>query len=95
MPLVTALLLAADTIGVSETIVLGIHLRADGANLLVGLVLVGLVLGVVICSQHWMYVQPRRGWLSAQFSKSQDKLLLEIIGEAVLFAEEDHATLRD
>lgn len=90
MPLGTALLLGAQCV---RRWFLGVELlvldRADGADL--GVTPPQLALGV----ENGVDVKPRRSRPPRQFTKTQDKLLLEIVGQAILGAEENDATLRN
>lgn len=40
-------------------------------------------------------MQPRSGGTTSQLSETEDESLLQVIGEVVLCAEEDDASLRD
>ena len=64
-------------------------LRRDDADLVVsGAAAAGAVV-------NWVNVESRGRRLSAQLSKALDEFFLEVIGDVVLFAEENDASLRD
>lgn len=89
MPLGAVLLLGAELIRCLPFVQLAMLDRADGGDF------------IVVATQFSGVIEDRvdvkPGGLRApcQLSEAQDQFLLEVIGESVLSAEEDHATLRD
>lgn len=61
--------------------------RRDDADLIV------LAAMLPRCVVHWMDMQLGRGWFPCQFTQTLHKLLLEIIGDVILLAEEDNPAL--
>lgn len=90
MPLEAALLLRADVLAIRLTEQIFRRTRADGADLLVCLTTV-----VAIGREDGVDVEAGRFWLARELTQTGDKLLLELVGEVILLAEEDDATLGD
>lgn len=89
MPLRSRLFLGAQSVGRLPPVQLAALDRADCADL--GVVPAELT-GVV---EDGVDVKPGRLGASCQLSEPQDELLLKVVGELVLRAEEDDATLGD
>lgn len=89
MPLGTALLLGAERLRGSLGIELLVLDRADGADL--GIVATQLAFRI----EDWVNMEPRSGRAPRQFTETQNKLLLLLVGQAILSTEEDDAALRD
>lgn len=87
VPASSLLLLGAKFIGLSLLVELVELKGADGANL--GVIATKFSLIV----QERVDMQARCGRPSSQLSKSEDKFLLEVVGEVVLGTEEDNTTL--
>lgn len=87
VPASSLLLLGAELVGLGLLVVLVELKRADGANLRI----VSTELSLIV--QKRVNVQARCGGPSSQFSKSENKLLLQVIGEVVLGSEKDDTTL--
>jgi len=92
VPLIAGLLLGADALIGLEIVDLFEQFGADGADLLVRLALLpNIAFGV----EDGVDVQGRRRRLASQLPETVDQLLLEVVGQVVLFAEEDDVALRD
>ena len=66
------------------------HLARDGADVADLRIINTELRGVV---QYGMDMETGGRWLAAQLAEAVDELLLEVIGEVVLGAEEDNAAL--
>lgn len=87
MPASSLLLLRAELIGLGLLVELVELNGADGANL--GIIATKFSLTV----QDRVDMQARCGRSSSQLAKSEDKFLLEVVGEVVLGTEENDTTL--
>lgn len=91
MPLGVVLLLEVNALAAVVVLVeeLAELLGGDGADL-------GVVAAqVTVVVEEGVNVQGRCAGAARQLAQAQDELLLEVVGEVVLGAEEDDAALRD
>lgn len=92
VPLIGGLLFLAESSIRVSAVDFGKQFGTDGADLLIG---IAVLAHIALAVQHRVDVQAGRFGAAGELAEAEDELLLQVVGEVVLFAEPDDATLAD